>query len=148
MHMNGHLKEMLLDFGPVYEFWLFSYERYNGILKSQPTNNRHVKPQLMSRFLQDNSASNFNYPEEYADDFSLTLSDRIVGSLLDTLTLGEFQIPTKSSRGVLDSDEIQVIEMLYRKLYPTSATSEINVTSIFLKFSHVIFKGKKFGSQV
>ena len=40
MHMHGHLKEVVLDYGPVQEFWLFSFERYNGILSKQPTNNR------------------------------------------------------------------------------------------------------------
>jgi len=39
MHMHAHLKEDLLNFGPVYDFWLFSFERYNGILGNQPTNN-------------------------------------------------------------------------------------------------------------
>ena len=35
MHMHGHIKEIIRDFGPVYAFWLFSYERYNGILGHQ-----------------------------------------------------------------------------------------------------------------
>lgn len=46
MHMHCHLKEVLLDYGPVYGFWLFSYERYNGILQHQPTSNR-VEIQIM-----------------------------------------------------------------------------------------------------
>ena len=40
IHMHCHLREVLLDYGPVQEFWLFSFERYNGILGNQPTNNR------------------------------------------------------------------------------------------------------------
>ena len=39
MHLHCHLKDIILDFGPVQEFWLFSFERYNGILGNQPTNN-------------------------------------------------------------------------------------------------------------
>lgn len=34
MHMHCHLKSVILDFGPLYAFWLFSYERFNGILES------------------------------------------------------------------------------------------------------------------
>lgn len=45
MHLHLHLKDSILDFGPVYAFWLFSYERYNGILGAVPTNNRAVEPQ-------------------------------------------------------------------------------------------------------
>ena len=51
MHMHGHLKEVVDDYGPVYAFWLFSYERYNGILGSQPNNNHAIEPQLMNRFV-------------------------------------------------------------------------------------------------
>lgn len=40
MHVHGHLKEIVEGFGPVYAFWLFAYERYNGILEYQPNNNR------------------------------------------------------------------------------------------------------------
>lgn len=31
MHMRAHIKQAVLDYGPVYAFWVFSYERYNGI---------------------------------------------------------------------------------------------------------------------
>ena len=34
MHMHNHLCECVLDFGPVYACWLFSFERYNGIMGS------------------------------------------------------------------------------------------------------------------
>lgn len=53
MHLHGHIKEMLLDYGPSQELWLFSYERYNGILGNQPNNNKVIEPQLMQRFIRD-----------------------------------------------------------------------------------------------
>ena len=28
MHMHTHLVECIMDYGPVYAFWLFSFERY------------------------------------------------------------------------------------------------------------------------
>ena len=55
MHMHGHLADSVLDFGPTASFWLFSFERYNGILGDQPTNNRSIEVQLMNRFMLDNS---------------------------------------------------------------------------------------------
>ena len=51
MHMHGHLISSLLNYGPVYSFWLFSYERYNGILGNFPTNRKSIEVQLMRRFL-------------------------------------------------------------------------------------------------
>lgn len=43
----------------LHRFWLFSYERYN-ILEHQPTNNRSIEIQLMSRFLRDSNHTVFS----------------------------------------------------------------------------------------
>ena len=42
MHLHLHLKECMIDFGPVYSFWCFSFERFNGVLGSFQTNNRDI----------------------------------------------------------------------------------------------------------
>ncbi len=34
MHMHCHLRECILDVGPLHSFWCFSFERYNGILEN------------------------------------------------------------------------------------------------------------------
>ena len=47
MHLHCHLKEILIDHGPVTGFWCFSFERFNGILGTNPTNKRSVELQLM-----------------------------------------------------------------------------------------------------
>ena len=39
MHLHCHITECINDFGPIYSFWLFSFERYNGILGSIQTTN-------------------------------------------------------------------------------------------------------------
>ena len=54
MHLHTHLASCVKDFGPCHTFWLFSFERYNGILGNQPTNNRSIEVQLMSCFMKDN----------------------------------------------------------------------------------------------
>ena len=46
MHMHGHLSECIKDYGPLHVFWLFSFERYNGLLGAQPNNNRSIEMQL------------------------------------------------------------------------------------------------------
>jgi len=51
MHLHCHLKECLVDYGPVYNFWLFSFERYNGIFENFPSSTRSLEIQLMWRFL-------------------------------------------------------------------------------------------------
>lgn len=40
IHLHAHLTECIEDYGPMSSFWLFSFERFNGILGDEPTNNR------------------------------------------------------------------------------------------------------------
>eukprot|EP00112_Aurelia_sp_Birch-Aquarium-sp1_P009705 Seg2112.2 transcript_id=Seg2112.2/GoldUCD/mRNA.D3Y31 product="hypothetical protein" protein_id=Seg2112.2/GoldUCD/D3Y31 len=51
MHMHLNLKDCINSFGPVYGFWAFSFERYNGILGSFHTNNRSMTITMMRKFL-------------------------------------------------------------------------------------------------
>ena len=51
MHLHLHLNDVVLDYGPVYGFWCFSFERYNGILGDYFTNNRNIEVQFMKKFL-------------------------------------------------------------------------------------------------
>ena len=55
MHMHLHLADCVRDFGPLHSFWLYSFERCNGLLGKQPTNNRAIELQLIKRFLRDNT---------------------------------------------------------------------------------------------
>ena len=53
MHLHGKFKDSILDNGPVYSFWLFVFERYNGLLGSLPTNRRNIELQIMKGFVRD-----------------------------------------------------------------------------------------------
>ena len=70
MHMSCHLRECILDFGP---FWLFAFERFNGILGQLPTNNRSVEVQMMKR-LYDTEIMCVPTPTEFREDFEHLLS--------------------------------------------------------------------------
>ena len=77
MHMHLHLKECITSFGPVYGFWAFSFERYNGILGSYHTNNRAVTITMMRKFINGvrvissyQQLSGRNHPP--LSDFNLT----------------------------------------------------------------------------
>ena len=43
IHLHAHLIECVRDYGPMSTFWLFSFERFNGILGEEPTNNRSIE---------------------------------------------------------------------------------------------------------
>lgn len=146
MHLHGHLKEILLDYGPVQEFWCFSFERFNGILGNQPNNNRTIEPQLLQRFLRDRFANSFEFPSEFKDDFSsISISDRLVGSVLDTVSFNtEFRLPTKGTRAVFDSVEMTYLKQLYMKFHPEH---DVEVNRIYIKYSSITLKGKTYSSS-
>ena len=42
VHLHSHLINCVLDYGPVHNFWPFSFERFNGILGDfKPKSNRN-----------------------------------------------------------------------------------------------------------
>ncbi|OAD74347.1 hypothetical protein PHYBLDRAFT_167761 [Phycomyces blakesleeanus NRRL 1555(-)] len=60
MHLHMHLHESMLDFGPVYAFWLYSFERYNSKLKNIKTNCRNgFEVTFMRVFLEKTFISTF-----------------------------------------------------------------------------------------
>lgn len=153
MHMHGHLKEVLLDYGPVYGFWLFGFERYNGILGNQPNNNRVIEPQLMQRFIRDNSAFSFNFPNEFQDDFNTAIGMHkdLVGSVSDTLAAESdcmFQLPTKCKHGVFDSHQLSFLQTLYMKLHPEiEVQSRVVPNSTHFQYKSLVINGKVYRSS-
>ena len=53
MHLHCHLHECVQNYGPIFGVWGFSFERYNGVLGSYPTNNESIEMHLMKRFLHE-----------------------------------------------------------------------------------------------
>ena len=52
----------------VYGFWCFSYERYNGILGSFPTNEKNIVSQLMRRFIYESECHSQLHVQRQASD--------------------------------------------------------------------------------
>ncbi len=75
-HMSCHLKECIEDFGPVYCFWLFAYERFNGFLGDYKTNNKGLEVTLMRRVLSDCrlATKTFELPNSFYESCSLPQS--------------------------------------------------------------------------
>ena len=98
MHMHVHLKEVIKDYGPVQEFWLFSFERCNIILGKQPSNNKNIEPQSVQWVLNYNVAIPLieSYPNDFSDGFQPLLqsvtSNTLTGSVLETASHELFQL--------------------------------------------------------
>ncbi len=52
MHMHLHLKDCILNFGPLYACRTFSFERYNGKLGAYHTNNRALTITMMRKLIE------------------------------------------------------------------------------------------------
>ena len=61
MHLHCHLAECILDYGPVYAFWCFTFEQYNGILGTYQHNNKAYPIQIMRKFLEDECLTASNH---------------------------------------------------------------------------------------
>ena len=124
-------------------FWLFPYERCNGILGKQPNNNRAIESQLMERFLKDNFVQSFNFPDEYQSEFRPAISEIMSASthklLLDDL---QVQFPSRCSLGVLDMDDHHLLTCLYGKLHPNETNFTINLA--YYNYSSVALYGDCF----
>ena len=66
IHFHLHLLECIEDFGPVYSFWLFTFERLNGLLGGYPTNNRSIEVQLMRKFCMLDISVDPSLPKEFS----------------------------------------------------------------------------------
>ena len=146
MHLHSHLREVLSDFGPVQEYWLFSFERYNGLLGNQPTNNRSIEPQLMKRFLLNNFAHSLTLPSEFNSDFNSLCNfeqQPIRGMALEVLSIPTNEIyclPTRSTGAILNSEDQNFVTLLFQRLHPQ--TQNMRVNFVFTKYTSLEIRGK------
>ena len=136
MHMHLHLKEIFIDYGPASAIWLFSFERYNGLLGSYNTNMRDIGPQIMRHFMLNqfvtfscaemphDDVGWFNGIMSYLRTVAVDRYQRMQGSLQDTRDqscrsslLGRLKLT------VLDDEEEQNLNQWFVKAYSTGLDS-------------------------
>ncbi|RHZ57880.1 hypothetical protein Glove_382g57 [Diversispora epigaea] len=81
LHLSLHLSACSHDFGPLYTFWCFSFERMNGILGSLPNSHRQIEPELMRRLINDNRINEMIYTENNTKGLEILNTRQSVGSL-------------------------------------------------------------------
>ena len=172
MHLHMHIRECVPNCGSIYGFWLFSFERFNGIMGAFNTNGRGIEVQIMRKFTTSGILSNllFSLPKQYEDLFleqcrnilcadTTKASDVLNPYALDLgmaatgpmpgrgaiwSNLSAFTIPSSYKLGSLDSDSKKLLEKVYRELYSQS----IEVSTLFKKLSSVTVGGERYGSRL
>ena len=70
MHLHTRLAECVKDYGSIYGYWLFSFERYNGTLGNFPTNKKCISEQLVRCFIYESECYHIPLPENFKEDFA------------------------------------------------------------------------------
>ena len=122
MHLMLHLKQCIQEYGSVYGFWCFGFERFNGIVGNYHTNNTALSIQVMRKFVtgsqlraDENCSSNNN--EEMEIEIKLLKirqSERISGEDLEFSCEKMLSVVRKST---LSKDDMENISSLFQKLY-------------------------------
>ena len=157
IHMHCHLVDCIKDFGPVSSFWLFSFERFNGILGEKPTNNRTIEPQLMKRFVEEN----FNIQMLFSANTS-GAAGKVFHVVVKYYALGFYSlkhldtqlsdgspstsdfVPTSNySIGIFQEHQLSDLRDLYCVLYPSQLSSvDFVLPCSYRKMDSVTLKGQ------
>ena len=153
-HLHMHLKGCINDFGPVYSFWCFSFERFNGILGSYQTNNKDISLIIMRKFCKQSLFSTMDHADYYnfvgcvKSDFSLSnsfLFSRFT-STIDYLDHSSISLKTKGKRAPLSDEDFAEIGLCCNQLYPDTELSLLKFASYYkrLNFAGDILSTNKY----
>lgn len=138
MHMHLHLKQSVFNYGPVYGFWCFPFERFNGILGSFQKNWVSPELQMFRKFLtyQDLLLSDVpaTLPKELGEFFQLQLGKHgevsvsegsVEQSHIDPIFLSEYQNNTVCALPLIDGTEksFHKVHRRYEKIFNHSEVS-------------------------
>ena len=176
MHLHCHLAECLLDYGPVFSFWCFSFERYNGILGKYHTNHRSIETQIMRKFLRDNQLFDMDLPADYFEEmapiirrekldrgsmfettvdpklvlYSMTYASSNLSNLLDwqcDLELYQLRLPRQLK--LFTDFEIKHLQQMYKVLYYNAAdTNLLEVPKSYSRYKSFVIAGELWGSEL
>ncbi|RIB27834.1 hypothetical protein C2G38_2159603 [Gigaspora rosea] len=96
--LSLHLCECAQDYGPLYSFWCFSFERINGILGSLPNSNRKIEPELIQRPMNDSRIVSLTAASE-VEGLELLPNRSEVGSLSDANQFSSDEMRRLSNNG-------------------------------------------------
>ena len=168
MHLHCHLKDIIIDHGPVYSFWCFSFERYNGIMGNIFTNKRSLELQLMRKLMVQRFLDNTKLPSHYQEDFlgllhspdasdsSITQSDSCTLSNMSTIIpvthanwsdLSNIILPSSYKVRSLESDEQLSLWTVYKSLYTEQVIERNSLAETVKTYSSVTLGNLFYGSK-
>lgn len=167
MHLHLHLGECISDYGPISGYWLFPFERMNGVLGGYHTNQRSVEIQIFRQHLATVSDKNkLLTPEDQKhiadilDDAETTMLSNM--PLNSDITKKEYELSYTDiintdmwfehhsiiclppfGREMFDAYELEQLSKAYKTFLPT--TPDI-IPSIYEVSKEAQFFGHRLGS--
>ena len=92
MHFALHLKECIKDFGSVYGFWCFSFERYNRIMGNYQINNHNIEIQVMRKFVTSSNLLKFVTETSTRSQLETFRSDSLLYKIRNVSNLNGYQL--------------------------------------------------------
>lgn len=170
MHLSCHLSQCIIDYGSIYGFWCFAYERTNGILGSYHTNNRDFEIQLMREFLTSMQLCGIqqcipNTPV-LSNLFDL-LHEMKSGKKTETIIFGKatcilpivdcenhwgnldnISLSPKSTPMAMDSDDLNILLQTYQAMYPNLTIELVHLSRLYFKHSFLSMGTTHYGSSL
>ena len=167
MHLHNHLKDCLLDYGPIHSFWRFSFERLNGHLGKFPNNNRSIEMQIMRKLTTSHFLTTVKLPEEFSFELSALCPsyDQNINELsfcskhtlqIEELSscVGQWDIENgrehyQAGYQLLsfDRDDLNVLLKVYQALYQSFDRHVEVMPSSYKKFGRRMLCGTHIGSM-
>ena len=172
MHLHCHLKEIIVDHGPVHSFWCFSFERYNGIMGSISTNKRSLELQLMRKLILSRFLDSVQLPLQYRTEFETLLSSPSssnattsnsllsAASAADSMSttipintanwsdISHLKLPSHYKVQSLEVEDQNAIFAVYRSLYPEHAVDRQAMAETIKKYSSVTIGNQSYSSKL
>lgn len=176
MHLHCHLSDSIRDFGSVFGFWLFSFERYNGLLGSINTNKIDIEKQIMREFTSTDKLLGMIHqvPQKgfeklhellksiFTKDFSQSISEDDIKNLhrvsSSTATFDHINwtdlsciskpklVKSKMLGGLQQGDKIR-LQGCYQKMYPNIDISQ-RFPLTFMSFKAIHIGGEYYSSKM
>jgi hypothetical protein len=168
MHLHCHLTDCIKNFGSIYSFWLFSFERYNGMLGAIPSNRKNIEVQLMTKFLLTDSL--LTGLKDMPDACTTVLEPLLTNKPKLNSVLADWEITNVPNSRVhfcvkywsyldhitpskmrkicyFNNAECRHLLRTYQQMYPDSNIELHDVTTNFWKYSHIYVGQQHFGSE-
>ena len=137
--------DCIKDYGSVYGFWLFSFERYNGTLGNFHNNKKDITAQLMRQFIQCYQlVTPIMFKEELQPLLPVQKNvSEVHSSSSDFKFVG---LPTLSKFSSLDPSDYSLLGAMYSHLYNCTINSRDQMTYTIKIFKTLTLYGRQFGS--